>query len=261
MNDHLLLSASQANIDACIDVAHEYNLGIEVTTFANPDILDGNWNELLTTYQQKLKGIRGPLSIHGPFLDMVSGSPDGQINEICRQRYRHGLQIAARLGAEVMVVHANFIGSLHNTFYRRGWHMRNIDFWRPMSEYAAELGVVIALENMWEFDPDIIGDLLTAVNHTHLRACLDVGHAHLFSDPQYTIRDWFTTLAPWLVHTHMNNNDGRLDEHHGFDYPDGVINYHEVLRIYNELAQRPNIVLEMDSVEDMRESLAYFFEL
>lgn len=260
MNDRLLLSASQANIDACLELAREYDLGIELMAFSNPDILDGNWNEVLLSYQERLRGIAGPITIHGPFFDMVSGSPDERINEICKQRYRQALQIAADLGAEVMVVHANFIGSLHNTFYRRGWHMRNIDFWRPMSEYAAELNVVIAIENMWEFDPDIIGDLLTAVNHSHLKACLDVGHALLFSDPQFTIQDWFKTLSPWLVHTHMNNNDGLLDEHHGFAFADGAINYHEVLRLYRQLPQQPNVVLEMDSVDDMRESLQFFLD-
>lgn len=257
MTDRVLLSASRTNIYECIELAVERGLGIEVMAFAYPDVLDGDWQSLLTKYKEILAPVPGPITVHGPFMDMVSGSPDERINEVCRQRYLHAMQITAELGARLMVVHANFIGSLHNTFYRRGWHLRNIEFWRPMADRAAELGLTIALENMWEFDPGIIGDLLAAVNHPSLRACIDIGHSHLFSDAQYTLVDWFNTLSPWLVHSHMNNNNGKLDEHHGFDYQEGVLNYHEVLRVFRALPTTPPIVLEMDSVSDMRQSLRH----
>jgi sugar phosphate isomerase/epimerase len=138
-----------------------------------------------------------------------------------------------------------------------GWHERNVEFWKPLAQYAADHGVTVALENMWEFDPTIIIDLLEAVNHPNLRACLDIGHAHLFSEANITLQDWLRVVEPWLVHCHMNNNNGKIDEHHGFDFERGVINYKEVLRMVHELTVQPTIVLEMDTVQDMRESLYY----
>jgi sugar phosphate isomerase/epimerase len=257
VTDRVILSASHNNIHECIELACEHGLGIEVMAFAYPDVLDGNWQDLLNEYRRILEPVPGPITVHGPFMDMVSGSPDDRINEVCRQRYQQAIHITSELGSKLMVLHANFIGSLHNTFYRKGWHMRNIEFWRPMAEYAGNAGINIALENMWEFDPGIIGDLLAAVNHPNLRACLDIGHAHLFSDTQFTLLDWLNTLEPWLIHSHMNNNNGKLDEHHGFDYEKGVLNYHEVLRMFRGLPTPPPIVLEMDRVEDMRSSLRY----
>jgi sugar phosphate isomerase/epimerase len=257
VTDRVLLSASRNNIEQCVELACERGLGIEVMAFAFPDVLDSNWDELLAHYKTLLEPVPGPITIHGPFMDMVSGSPDERINEVCRQRYLHGIYIASELGAKLMIVHANFIGSLHNVQYRQGWHLRNIDFWKPLAERAVESGVTVALENMWEFDPTIISDLLMAVNHPNLRACLDIGHAHLFSDTKFTLMDWLRTLAPWLVHIHMNNNNGVLDEHHGFDYERGVINYAEVLKMLRKLAQPPTMVLEMDLVDDMRESLKF----
>ncbi|MBC8100163.1 MAG: sugar phosphate isomerase/epimerase [Armatimonadetes bacterium] len=255
MSDQVLLSAGRHNIEQCVALASERGLGIEVMAFAFPDVLDGDWKTLLKHYKQLLAPVPGKITMHGPFLDMVSGSPDDRINDVCRHRYLHALDIAAELGSKIVVLHANFIGSLHNVPYRNGWHLRNIDFWRPIAESAAEIDVTIVLENMWEFDPGIIGDLLAAVNHPNLRACIDVGHAHLFSDSLFTLLDWFNVMEPWLLHTHMNNNNGKIDEHHSFDFERGVINYPEVLRMYRGLPSQPPIVLEMDTVEDMRASL------
>lgn len=258
MADNLLLSASRSNVRECIELAQERNLGIEVMAFAFPDILDGDWRLTLAEYKTMLKDITGSITMHGPFFDMVSGSPDPRINAVCTSRYSHAIRIAAELGAKQVVFHANFIGSLHNTFYRRGWHARNVDFWGPIAEYAEQHNVMMLLENMWEFDPTIIADLLGEINHPNLQACLDVGHAHLFSDNQFTFEYWVRTMEPWLVEFHMNNNNGILDEHHGFDWERGVLDYRQILPLLRSVTPHAEMVLEMDVVQDMRDSLHYF---
>lgn len=258
MADTILLSGDRNNIEDCITLAVEYDLGIEVMAFAFPDILDGNWKHTLATYRGILRPVPGKITIHGPFMDMVGGSPDERINQVCFQRYQHAINIAAELGAELVVLHANFIGSLHNPTYREGWHTRNVDFWGSLAEYAQNYDMTITLENMWEFEPSIIADLLREIDHDCLRACLDIGHAHLFGEPQYTLQDWINTMKPWLIHTHMNNNNGKIDEHYGFDWEHGVLDYNEILKQIRALEPSPSIVLEMYHVEDMRSSLKYF---
>src|SRR5215207_1613585 len=131
MADNVLLSASRTNIHEAMAVAQERGLGIEIMAFAFPDILDGDWRTTLAEYKEILKPLNGRLTLHGPFMDMVSGSPDPRINAVCVQRYSHAIRIAAELSAKQVVFHANFIGSLHNTFYRDGWHQRNVEFWAP----------------------------------------------------------------------------------------------------------------------------------
>jgi sugar phosphate isomerase/epimerase len=96
------------------------------------------------------------------------------------------------------------------------------------------------------------------VNHPALRTCLDVGHAHLFTDPQYTFEYWLRTMEPWLTEIHMNNNNGILDEHHGFDWQRGVLDYQQILPKIRSVNPELDLVLEMDLVEDMRDSLYYF---
>ncbi|MAU09629.1 MAG: hypothetical protein CL607_07400 [Anaerolineaceae bacterium] len=258
MVDQVLLSASLGNAEQTVALAKEKGVGVEVMAFAFPHILDGDWRSEVQKYQQLLVDVPGKITLHGPFMDMVSGSPDPRINAVCVARYSAAIRIAAELGAEQIVLHANFIGSLHNDFYREGWHERNTHFWPPVADYAREYGVTLLLENMWEFDPTIISDLLEAVDHPNLRACIDVGHATLFTKPEYTWEYWLGTMSPWIDEIHMNNNDGILDEHHGFNWERGVLDYHLVLDQIRQVVPNADMVLEMDRVDDMRDSLAYF---
>lgn len=258
MTDRVLLTADRNNLEECVDLATEYNLGVEIMAFAYPDVLDGNWEHEVSMYRTLLRRVPGTITMHGPFMDMVSGSPDERINQVCQQRYQHALYIARELDVNTLVLHANFIGSLHNPSYREGWHKRNVAFWAGLAEYAKQVDVTIALENMWEFEPGIIADLMREVDHPNLRACLDVGHAHVFGDKERNFNNWLNTMAPWLVHMHMNNNNGILDEHHAFDWEDGVLDYHDILSKVRALNIDPTMVLEMWKVDDMRKSLHYF---
>ncbi|MEL6272439.1 MAG: sugar phosphate isomerase/epimerase family protein [Chloroflexota bacterium] len=251
----VLLSANMNNIEACVHMAGEHGLGIEVMAFAFPHVLDGNWTKTVQAYRSYLRDVPGPITLHGPFMDMASGSPDSRINAVCMARYQHAVHIASELNADRIVFHANFISSIHSQAYREDWHRRNVDFWGKIANYAAERDVPVTVENMWEFDPDIIVDVLEAVNHPYLRACLDVGHAYLYG-PDYTFEQWFTRYEPFMIHTHMNNTDGKLDSHNGF--PDGVIDYTDVLARFRQMETLPTIVLEMYEIEAMAASLPYF---
>jgi sugar phosphate isomerase/epimerase len=249
--DQVFLSAGLDNIDACVALAQEHGLGIELMAFAFPHVLDGDWQELVGHYRALLASFEGRLTMHGPFFDMSPGSVDRKINALTVERYQHALRIAADLGVKIVVFHANFIAAIRTDDYRRGWQERNITFWSTMTDYAAQLGVVLAVENMWEFDPDIIGAVLARVDHPHLRACLDVGHAHLFSHVPFD--DWLAALGPYIVHTHINNNPGDMDLHQGLS--NGVLDYRALLPKLRALPSRPSMTLEMDTVRDMEASL------
>lgn len=254
MGDRVLLSASPKNVEQCIALAVRHGMGIELMAFAYPDLLDGDWHAALERCKVLLAPVHGMRTMHGPFMDMASGSPDQQINEVCKGRFRHAIRIAHELDVKIVVLHANFIANILTEEYRSGWQKRNIAFWSEIAEYAAPLGVTVAVENMWEFDPDIIGDVLKAIDHPNLRACLDVGHAHLYSKVPFT--EWLESLAGYLAHVHVNNNDGEMDVHGGLG--GGVLDYQRLLAQLRALPNPPSITLEMDSVADMEASLAYF---
>lgn len=253
MADRVLLSANPDNLDECIALARERGLGIELMTFSHPALLDGDWRETVTLYRPRLRHIPGGLTMHGPFFDLAPGSIDARINQLTHERYRQALHIAADIEARIIVFHANFIAAIRTDEYRRGWQERNIAFWNLLTQEAQRLGVLIAIENMWEYDPDIIGDILRRVDHPSLRACLDVGHAHLYSAIPFNT--WLSRLAPYIIHTHINNTPGNMIDNHQ-SLQDGIVNYASVLPKLRALPQRPSMTLEMDHVSLMRASLS-----
>jgi sugar phosphate isomerase/epimerase len=253
VTDQELLSAGRHNIEACVQLAQAYGLGIEVMAFAFPDVLEGDWQSLVIEYAHHLRYVPGKLAMHGPFMDMAPGSPDPLVNQVCIERYQHAIRIAADLGVELIVFHANFIANIHTMEYRMGWHRRNLNFWGPMADYARRHGVMLAVENMWEYDPYIIGDVIKELAHPNLRACLDVGHAHLFGETAFD--EWLVALDGMIVHTHMNNNDGKIDIHMGLNH--GALDYHTLLPHIRALSPQPSITLEMDDVTLMKASLSY----
>lgn len=233
----------------------QFGLGIELQAFAFPPTLNAlSWEELVQQYKQTLHNFSQPISIHGAFMDMAPGSPDPLFITVTRERTFQFLQLAADLNAGVIVFHANFIAAIRDDEYRIGWTDRMIEFFLPIAEYADKLGVRIVLENMWEFDPSIIRFVLDGVNSPALSACLDVGHAHLFSKIPFV--DWLDDLKQWITYIHMNNNYGDIDLHLGLD--DGVLDYDYILPMLRELPNKPHFVLEIEDVEDQRRSLNYF---
>jgi len=256
VSDHVMICAKQTNFDACVTLARQHGLGIEVQTFAYPDALDGDWLALIHHYRDALESVPGPVALHGPFMDMASGSVDPLINRVVRERARHALHIAAELGAQTIVFHANFIATMRNLDYRSGWTQRQIEFWEPLVEQAQRRGQVIALENMWEYDPDIIGEVVRGLDQPGLRVCLDVGHAHLFSDVPLEV--WIDRLHEVIAHVHINNNDGEIDVHRALD--DGVLDYRALLPQLCRLPNRPALALEIEDINELVRSLAYLRE-
>jgi sugar phosphate isomerase/epimerase len=230
-------------------------VGLEVHVFADPALLacNGSVAETVATHERILAGYRGVLGFHGAFYDMVSASVDPAVVALTRQRYRQNLEVAARLGGQYVVYHANYMGGLKLANYRHGWHERQVQFWGSFAEEAARMGIYILLENMWADDPTIISHVLEEVNNPYLRACLDVSHACLFS--KCDIHKWIQTLAPMLHVCHLNNTDGELDMH--WPLGQGLIDYPSVLQTLRQLQQPPLMTLEMQDRGTIDASLPY----
>jgi sugar phosphate isomerase/epimerase len=256
--EHLLLATYQKDIRKHFELAQACGAGLELQVYGyNTDLLDGGWHELVRQHKALVQGMDGKLAIHGAFLDLSPASADRRVAALARERYLTNLDIAAELGASHVVFHANFLPQIREQPYRSEWTKRQVAFWSAMVEEAAAREVVIALENMWEPEPDIIGNVLDQIDSPFLGACLDIGHVYLFSDYP-PLETWINRLSQRLVHCHMNNHRGFYDEHLPLDIPGGVIDYkHLVLPLLYELPSQPFLVLEMDEIEALERSLRF----
>jgi len=181
-------------------------------------------------------------TLHGPLsLSLVRDA------ELAAQVLESCLQMAAGLGAEVLVYHSGQI-ALHDA--ARGLaHLPDdqslSDLWQRETEALArfarraeELGVLLAVENrdphLWEVAAlarwgrpagelvryhqgmrlDLLSAQMEAVGSPLVGMCLDVGHAFLaapyWQDPDYLAA--VKRAAPQVRHLHLHDNWGRLDD-------------------------------------------------
>lgn len=254
INDRVLISVEHQNdLAEHLAVAKQYGLGLELQEFADPDVLDGDWRSLVSRYQQALDGFDGMLALHGCYIDLVSGSPDKKLVALTRERYQHNIDIGSLLGVTAIDFHANYIPLIDHPAYLSGWIDRQVTFWSALSELAGQQGILLLLENMWEPNPDIIERILARVQSPHLKACLDVGHAHLYSG--VPLDTWIKTLGADLVYAHLHNNNGNNDAHLAFN--EGVIDFPPLLKQLRALPAPPLFTLEMPDLPTIQASLPY----
>ncbi len=252
--DRVLITVERFNeLADHLAVARRYGLGLELQEFSDPNVLDGDWRGLLQKYQQTLTDFTGLLAMHGPYIDLVSGSPDKRLVALTHDRYLHNIEIGDELGAKYIDFHANYLPLVDHPSYLPGWLERQVAFWAPMAELGKRYGSILLLENMWEPDPAIITKILDEIDSPYLKACLDVGHATLYS--QLPISAWTASLGRHLIYTHLHNNHGDADEHLAFG--DGVIDFPELLDALRALPEPPLFSLELPSLHLIKASLSY----
>ncbi|MFQ5407036.1 MAG: sugar phosphate isomerase/epimerase family protein [Anaerolineales bacterium] len=252
--DRVQLACNDDNVDACLKLALDVGLGLEVQTFAYPAALDDDVNARVAKYKARLRGFPGYISMHGAFIDMTSASLDPKVAAVARERYTHNLNIAAELGARLVVFHANYLTHIRTPEFRAEWTELQVKFWEPMAELAASLQITIAVENMWEYEPTIISNVLKQIDSPWLVACLDTSHAHLYGETP--LDAWLAALGDCIRYVHLNNTAGTDDDHYGLD--DGVMDYTAVLPKLRALPRPPIFALEMLKVDAMRRSLPLF---
>lgn len=252
--DRVLISVEHYDdMAAYLPVVQENGLGLELQEFADPNALDNDWRGLVRKYQRALSDFHGTLTLHGCYIDLVSGSPDKKLVALTRERYQLNIEIGRQLGATAIDFHANYLPLIDQPSYLAGWLDRQVAFWSVLAEESAKHGIMLLLENMWEPDPSIIKHILRRIKSPQLKACLDVGHAGLYS--ALPLETWISSLGADLVYTHLHNNNGKHDVHLAFE--DGVIAFPALLKRLREIPQPPMFTLEMPNLETIKASLPF----
>lgn len=254
MDQLLFATYTLRDLGAFRQRAEQLGCGLELHTFVDPVILGGDMSGLIGAHRHLLQDFPGPIGFHGAFYDMMSGSLDPGIVALTLQRYRQNLAVAQALRGAYVVFHANYMGTFKLPDYRRGWHERQVRFWKSLALEAEESGLCILLENMWADDPDILVDILQEADSPNFRACLDMSHVMLYS--KQSLDTWIDKLQPWLYCCHLNNTDGEQDLHRSLKQ--GIIDYGSVLSMIRHLPVAPYMTLEMPDWPTIEQSLPFF---
>ncbi len=190
--------------------------------------------------------------VHAPFVNPYEiSSPDSAKVELAIDAILACVKGCKALGGEGVVMH----GSEHiKEPETAGSHMpRAKEALKRIVEYAAPLGVTIAIENL---PPGYLGcrssellELTDPYDVDQLGICLDTGHANLSGGEGV---DLIKDVAPLMVTTHLHDNDSTGDQH---QLPGvGTINWDDVARALVATKYTGPVMFETavsDSFEEM----------
>lgn len=254
----LMIACQRDDWDHLPALARRYNVGVEVGDFADPDLLEGDWRGRLQELRPILEQVPGARALHGPRSDLNPGLRDRGLVAFCRGRYRRALEIASEVGAGSVVFHTGFNPLIRAPGFDRRWTQRSAGFWQGLGEHAQALGLQVLLENVWEPRPEVLRDLLEAVDLPQVRACFDVGHANIYS--RQPAGEWLSCLGGRIVLVHLHNNDGRVDSHAALER--GTVDFTSILPLLAIAPDSPQLVVEVSGGRlEVEESLLYLRRL
>lgn len=245
----LLIIPNFNNIEECLKIAKEYNLGFEYNDFFIPDVLDdeSKTEDIINYY--KMCELPEVTTLHGAFFDVIPFSPDRKVREIADLRIEQSIAVARRLGAKAVIFHTNYNPFLNSKSYLEVWLAANIEYWSSVLERHPDINIY--LENMFDTAPDLMIKLSESLCHyENYGVCLDYAHASL-SDVAPEI--WAESLSKYIKHVHINDNDLVSDLH--LAWGDGKLNRDSFYECYEKYMHEATVLIETTPMENKFRSL------
>ncbi len=235
-------------------IADEYAVGFEINDFYEPRVLDDKkeCNRMVELYLKN--GVPDGSTMHGAFLDVVVFSNDDKIAEISKLRMRQSVEIAVKLGVAGVVFHTNCNPMLTGELYDNNVVSKTVVF---MEELLQEYPTIqLYLENMFDDSPRILAEISKHLcKYQNYGVCLDYAHASISMVP---MSDWVETLAPYLKHIHINDNDLKKDMHWALGT--GQIDWNRFAKYYRTHFDQCSVLVETTEPEVQIQSLNYLKE-
>lgn len=111
----------------------------------------------------------------------------------------------------------------------------------------------IYMENMFDEEPDSLAVLAERMQGQRFAVTLDIAHAHISKTP---VQIWHDRLSPYIMHYHLNDNGGKVDEHKPAG--EGNIDWKNIFPMLKKDATK---LIEVRTLEDYAKSKEYFLKL
>jgi sugar phosphate isomerase/epimerase len=235
---------------------------LEIQDFCQHELLDGDWQIVLSRAKALLKDYPGRLGIHGPFWGLDLANPDPKLRDVVKGRLEQGLTIAAELGATHMVIHSPIDPWRHrhivNSKQERDYLMATVsDTLTELCKKASGIGCELVMENIMDVDPRLQLDLIKSVNADILKMSIDVGHAfcmqqqHGAPPPDQFIAE----AGSYLAHVHVQDTDGYLDRH--WLPGEGRVNFKAIFEEIAKTGTQPRLIIEVKDKECCQEAATW----
>lgn len=120
------------------------------------------------------------------------------------------------------------------------WLASSLHTWKPLMKEAEELGLTLAIENVFEDSPGPLKVLLEEIDSPYFRFCFDTGHYHVFN--KTPLPDWFNALGKYMVEVHLHDNHREMDEH--LPIGEGNFDFDQFFKLLSQYRLNPIYTLE-----------------
>lgn len=220
----------------CAEAARNHGFGVEIAEYCTAMNMDEGFPDSDARMQAVLEGI--PCRVfHGPFNELFPCAIDPKARALAAKRYRQSLALARHYGCRKVILHAGFVPQI---YYPVWFVQESIRFWQTFVPSIPE-DMVVCLENVLEPEPELLLDIVRAVNSPKLKLCIDIGHVNAYSKTD--VFQWLEACAPEIRHFHIHNNCADHDSHNPL--PDGTIPMQTFLRKAARLCPEASFAMEV----------------
>jgi sugar phosphate isomerase/epimerase len=192
------------------------------------------------------------LTLHAPFMDLNPGALDTMVRSATQVRFRQFLAVAAILKPRAAVFHAAY-DRWRYSGRKDIWLENSIDTWQKVMDTATKIGLRVAVENVFDEEPEALQMLIEKIDSPDFGFCFDIGHFNLFSS--LTMEQWFESLGRHLVEVHLHDNDGKADSHWALGH--GNIDFEKFFGLMNTHTPLPILTVEVHDKDGIETSLEH----
>ncbi|MGN0701409.1 MAG: TIM barrel protein, partial [Oscillospiraceae bacterium] len=240
------------NFSETEELIREYGANLEYNDFFSPEVYDNDAEiERLISFYKSTDRDRSGDTLHGAFLGLDISSDDSVVRDRSRALFRKSMQIAGRLGVKGVVFHTGLLGGLNLRSFADRWLEKSKGFLRTLAGEFPDIDIYI--ENTFEQEPYLFEELSKELSDVkNFGLCLDYAHASLTKIPAAR---WLETLAPYVRHIHINDNDLQNDLH--LAVGDGKIDFAEFMYLLDKCNIDASVLIEVGSADKARRSIEY----
>lgn len=258
----LYLVPDRKDMERMCALAAEYGCAFEYNDFYIAKVMDdtGKQEQIIADYRKYKEGsseknfsenVFSGDTMHGAFLDVTIHSDDPLIADTSMLRVRQSMLIAKNMGLKGVVFHTGRLAGFRAPDYLRNWRDRNAAFFTEIALQYPEQQIY--MENMFDEAPDILAGLAEKMRDVrNFGVCLDYAHAML---SKCSGREWIETLAPYIRHIHINDNDRQNDLHQAVGA--GQVDWQEFDHLVRQYRVEASVLVEVRGYEAQQESLQY----
>jgi sugar phosphate isomerase/epimerase len=197
-----------------------------------------------------LRGKGVPVTFHAPFMDLNPGAVDERVREITAFRFDQVLELVPHFQPRSIVFHPGYDRWRYDDDVDL-WRENSLLTWRPLVKRAEAMGVKMALENVFEENPEPLRKVLEEIDSPFLGYCMDAGHGNLFSE--VPLLTWVEVLGSRLLEIHLHDNHGKADDH--LPLGRGSIDFPALFSLLREKKIQPTYTIEPHEIDLLQPSL------